>query len=354
MGNPNGKKVSNGVTAGVKGTLKVVAVTLLFMTATATLPAYAKTGDGKPATVSGVSEESLSASGFKPFRALPLEPDQVGDRVKLLHGSSYFILSNLNNFTYKPFHGQNTWIGEFTIPDPRSRLEVVFSIGADNVIAVAGYRVIAEAPPPLAVQAAPPAPQPPVNVLRQRPPKVYKTAQDDTWKPAFNISLSFGETTLNRDYWKPVERQPTASITGDYNPGSWPVNLLLEYSYSSNVTGGRSYHHGYRAYNDVEAQTSEFSVGARKYLVDTGPLRPYLSAGVSTISAYLSAPNGGWYVNDDSSSLGYFGNGGIIFVAHRLYVGFDFKALGGTSVKLLGVSGDANYSRWAVLFGVSF
>jgi hypothetical protein len=353
MGNTDGKKVPNGITVAVKSVLKVSAVAFLFMTSSFALTAYAKTGDSETATAAVNPEESLSASGFKPLSALPSEPNHVSDRVKLLHGSSHFILSNLNNFSYKPFHGQSMWIGEFAIPDPGSRVEVVFNIGADNVIAVAGYRVVAVAPPPVAVQAPPPAPQR-VYVPTPPPPAAREPGRAYTWKPNFNVSMSFGGTYLNKDYWAPADQQSTVSITGDYNPGNWPANLLLEYSFSSNATGGRSYYHDHIAYNDVEAQISEFSVGARKYLVDTGVVRPYLSAGVSTISADLWVPTGGRSVSDSSSSLGYFGNGGIIFVMHRLYVGLDFKALGGTSVKLMGASGDANYNRWSFLFGVSF
>lgn len=173
----NGEKISNDVTAATKGLLKIV-VMLLFITAVAALPAYAQTGESEKSTASGYSEESLITSGFKPFRALASEPDHISDRVKLLHGSSYFILSNLNNFTYKPFHGQNMWIGEFTIINRGGRVEVVFNIGNDRVIAVAGYRFITDSAPTAVAPTPPPVyqPSPPqtVYIPEPQPPVVYE------------------------------------------------------------------------------------------------------------------------------------------------------------------------------------
>ncbi|MBF0293104.1 MAG: hypothetical protein HQK86_13210 [Nitrospinae bacterium] len=359
MGNQNEKKISSNVTATINDVLKVAAVIFIFITAVATLPAYAETAKGETATVSTHSDESLITSGFKPFRALSSEPNQITDRVKLLHGNSYFILSNLNNFTYKPFHGQSMWIGEFAIPDSGSRLEVVFDIGSNNVIAVAGYRLIAAPSQSAPVQATPPAhpSSPPQTVYAPatRQQMTRKPSHDYEWKPTFNISLAFGETSLNKDYWKPVDRQFTTNVTGDYNPGNWPVNLLLEISYSYDDTGGYWSHRRYTSTsNYVEGQMAEFSVGARKYLIDSGMVRPYLSAGVSSVSVDLWSSTGGTAVTDNSSSLGYFGNGGVLLVVNRFYAGFDLKVLEGTKINLIDVSGDANYSRWSFLFGVSF
>lgn len=333
---------------------KVVAVSFLLLTASAVFPVYAETGKREAAPASGYSEEDLVSGGFKPLSSLASEPSHISDRVKILHGRSHFILSNLNNFTYKPFHGENMWIGEFAIPDIGSRLEVVFNIDINSVIAVAGYRLIAEPPRPFAVPAAPSPAPPPVYVPRAQQPVVYKPVQVYLWKPTLNISMSFGEAALNKDYWKPLDRQATTSLTGDYNPGDWPVNLLVDFSYTSKAEG-QWYFPGHGVYNSyTESRITEFSIGARKYLVDVGAVKPYISAGLSSISVDLSTSTAGMSGADNSSSIGYFGDAGIIFILDRFYMGFDLKALGGTSVNLLGASGDVNYSRWSVLFGVNF
>jgi hypothetical protein len=166
MESADGRMISNDVTAIIKALPKVVVVAFLFLAVCGALPQYAGTGKCEAATVPEYSEESLITSGFKPFRALPSEPPYISDRVKLLHGSPYFVLSNLNNFTYKPFHGKSMWIGEFIIPNSGSRLEVVFNINSDNVITVAGYRAIAESPQPSSATA-------PQQVYTTAPQQVY-------------------------------------------------------------------------------------------------------------------------------------------------------------------------------------
>jgi hypothetical protein len=211
MGSPDGKRISNDLT--VKALAKVAVVAFLFLTVCAAPPAYVITGKSEAATASEYSEESLISSGFKPLRALPSEPYYISDRVKLLHGSSYFILSNLNNFTYKPFHGKSMWIGEFMIANGGSRLEVVFNIGMDNVIAVAGYRAIAESPQPSYVP--PSAPPPPVYapapqqvyVQTLQPPVVYEPLPiypriGIYAFPVFDVVVPLFPVLHNHPYWR--------------------------------------------------------------------------------------------------------------------------------------------------------
>jgi len=178
-------------------------------------------------------------------------------------------------------------------------------------------------------------------------------AEDGT--PFTMISLLYGEVSLSQTYWAPVDKQTMIGMMIDYNPGNWPVNFLGWASSSSKSAGGMVYYPRFgNAYTTVDAKITELSIGARKYLMDTGMVRPYVSAGLSSISAELSASAGGGSVSDNTSSIGYFGNGGVFFLIDRFSVGLDLKILTGTSIKLYGVSGDANYNRWSIIGGISF
>jgi hypothetical protein len=169
-----------------------------------------------------------------------------------------------------------------------------------------------------------------------------------------NISLFYGEMSLDTTLWKPVDKQSAYGVTFDFNPGGWPVNLMGGFSASNKSEKGRLYvNHGYYSVT-AEGKTMEFSLGLRKYLIDTGAVRPYLSAGFSNISAEVSVKAAGYSVSETASSTGYFGNAGIMLLMDRFNVGFDYMILAGTSIKMGGVSGDANYGRWAVTAGMSF
>jgi hypothetical protein len=147
------------------------------------------------------------------------------------------------------------------------------------------------------------------------------------------VSLIYGEISLNSNYWKPVEKQSTFGVMYDFNPGNWPVNLMAGFSASNDSASGMAYIPNYGTrYFTAEGKTTELSIGARKYLMDTGPFRPYLSVGLSSISAELSVTALGVSVSDNSSSIGYFGNGGIMLLIKRFSVGLDLKILTGTSV----------------------
>lgn len=183
------------------------------------------------------------------------------------------------------------------------------------------------------------------------PPLAYA----DEGKPSTMISLLYGEMSLSSDYWAPVEKQSTYGVMFDYNPGGWPVSIMGGLSLSNKSASGLYYIPGYGNYAlTIDGKTTELSLGARKYFMDAGAVRPYLSAGLSNVSAEVSGKASGVSVSDSSSSIGYFGNGGIIVVMDRFSVGFDFKILTGTSMKLFSVSGDANYNRWGLVVGMAF
>lgn len=172
-----------------------------------------------------------------------------------------------------------------------------------------------------------------------------KSSWADEGGPSSNVSLLYGQSSFSSD-WEPVDKHSTYGVMFDYNPGNWTVNLMCGISFSSKSATVQVY--GYDV--ALEAKTTELSIGARKYLMDTGTFKPYLSAGLSNISREISASISGYSGSDSSSSIGYFGNGGIMLLMDRFSVGLDLKILTGTSFSV----GDGNYTRWAVTGGMNF
>lgn len=111
------------------------------------------------------------------------------------------------------------------------------------------------------------------------------------------------------------------------------------------------------SYDDVglfgttrEASTAEVSFGLRKTFGQE-TVRPRLGAGISFIGATIE---GGGSRDDDSSLAGYAHGGLGVRMSDAVELGFDFRVLFGSELRLEGQDTDADYSQFAFFVAWAF
>ena len=179
------------------------------------------------------------------------------------------------------------------------------------------------------------------------PPAV---ASDDGM--AGNVQFLLGQAYLG-DFWKPFDRPSSFGVEVDFAPKKSPVRVAL----AINVFGD-----GERVTSPYFGETGsvgvgflEFSAGFLWHPVKHGVARPYLGAGVLRMFAGVGAGSDFWIAGDSDQSFGYYGNAGIFFkVGDSFNIGIDGRFVGGTSITLAGLEGEADSSQVSLLLGFSW
>lgn len=169
---------------------------------------------------------------------------------------------------------------------------------------------------------------------------------------AGNVQFLVGQRYLG-DFWKPLDTPPMFGVVVDFAPESSPVHVALGVSMAGekqNIVGTFFGDTG-----SVQDAFFEFSAGFVWLPVKKAVARPYLGAGVLMIGAGVGS-NWNWFDSGDTdSSFGFYGNAGIFFkVGDRFNIGIDGRIVRGTSITLLGQTGDADYEQASLLMGFSF
>lgn len=159
-------------------------------------------------------------------------------------------------------------------------------------------------------------------------------------------ALQLGMRQLDEDLWAPTEDQ--FSLGGEFVMMSKENGLGFESLVSFSADGDEI------GNVDVTATTIEASAGVRAELTGQA-VRPYVGVGVALINAEIEAESGGSTNSEDDTSFAGYAHAGIeVPFAERFYLGFDVRSLFGSDMEFSGVSGDADYLQFAVVFGASF
>ncbi len=158
-----------------------------------------------------------------------------------------------------------------------------------------------------------------------------------------NANFLLGERWMtDSSKWDPWDSQDLFGVTVDFGAAKWPVHLETGFHGSSkteNVFG-----------TDVTGSADEFFFGVNKTW-DVGKGRkvhPFAGGGVSSVTAKLEASG----ASIDDTSAGYYVHGGVFWrLGHRFNLGFDFRALGGTSMNFQGLEFNSNYTQAALILG---
>ena len=132
-----------------------------------------------------------------------------------------------------------------------------------------------------------------------------------------NVNLFVGQKTLEKDDWKPLEKQTEVGIMFDIGGKDWPVNIALDILVSTDedtISGV-----------NIEATMTEFDIGIRKSFLD-GNFHPQIGGGLAFINAELKGTYLGPTVSDDDTGVGFWASGGLYYsIIQHINVGLDLR-----------------------------
>ncbi|MFB0532662.1 MAG: hypothetical protein ACETVU_03235 [Desulfatiglandales bacterium] len=173
----------------------------------------------------------------------------------------------------------------------------------------------------------------------------------DDWTGNLNVFL--GAKLLDEHEWEPVEEQDEFGIKLDLKQQGWPVSIVIDYLSSSGdetalmfdpLSGTVEF--------DIEGETSELNLGVRKIWDQFPHIRPFIGAGLSSISAEYTGTALGITVSDSDNAVGIWFGGGIYWtLADHFNIGLE-AAFSTAEVTLFDVNADAGGGHFGVLAGL--
>ena len=76
---------------------------------------------------------------------------------------------------------------------------------------------------------------------------------------------------------------------------------------------------------DIESETTEFNIGARKIWDNSKQVRPFVGLGLAFITAELKTEVGGLTISADDSGTGYWLGGGVYWTIKHFNIGLELK-----------------------------
>ncbi len=141
-----------------------------------------------------------------------------------------------------------------------------------------------------------------------------------------NVNFTLGERDLGND-WSPLDGQPMFGVVVDWGMDEWPVHL----AWGLNVSADSEDMRVYGADVEFTAAYAEVSFGAVWLPIRDKSFRPYLGAGIASVSAAYEFDVYGLSYDDDDQDFGYYANAGIYWrLGSRFNLGLDLRYGGGT------------------------
>ena len=153
--------------------------------------------------------------------------------------------------------------------------------------------------------------------------------------------------------WSPVSSQLTGGINWNWEPSGSLIGFDTAFFYSEDQSTAQT---GPAQQTTIRGETYEFSMGGIKSLyLGRSPLRAYVGAGVSLLSARLQRVQGNFINSGSDTGFGGYGRIGLVYqIAWDGHIGFDYRTLVGTSNEINGQSFDSDYDQFTFNFGTSF
>ncbi len=158
-----------------------------------------------------------------------------------------------------------------------------------------------------------------------------------------NANFVLGERWMNdKSEWEPWDTQDLLGVNVDFGAAKWPIHLETGIQASTKTETIFA--------TDVTGSVTEVFFGVNKTW-DTGSgktMHPYVGGGVSSVTAKLEASG----TSIDDTSAGFYVHGGIFWrLGSRFNIGFDVRALGGTSMSFDGLDFSANSTQAGLVLG---
>jgi len=132
-----------------------------------------------------------------------------------------------------------------------------------------------------------------------------------------NVNFSLGQKFLNSD-WKSgdtdLRDQFEFGAMFDIRPQPWPINIAID------LLGSRIKDNG------ITGDTSELSLGVRKYFLEDTTVQPFVGGGIADITGSESHRQQGSNVIIEDDAFGVWLMGGLMFrPTQHLNLGFDVR-----------------------------
>jgi opacity protein-like surface antigen len=163
-----------------------------------------------------------------------------------------------------------------------------------------------------------------------------------------NVNFFIGQKSMDdSDFWKPVDDHTEFGVNFDMIEKGWPVSLDLGLMMSSDESSDN--------YGSIEGKTNELYVGIKKiWVIRNFPLKPFVSGGLSYVSAEMEGENYYGYFDDDDSAMGfYLSAGAYATLSKHLNLGLLFR-ISKAEVELFGDDVDAGGEHFGLFLGYHF
>lgn len=183
--------------------------------------------------------------------------------------------------------------------------------------------------------------------------QTMRTEQRHPYKRG-DLAILIGSRQMkDKDSWSPVSSQLVGGINWNWEPSGSIIGFDTAFFYSEDQSTAQT---GASEQTTVRGETYEFAMGGIKsFYLGRSPLRAYLGAGISMMSAHLDSVQGSYVNSGSDTGFGGYGRIGLVYqIAWDGHIGFDYRTVVGTSNEINGQEFDSDYDQFTFNFGTSF
>ena len=160
-----------------------------------------------------------------------------------------------------------------------------------------------------------------------------------------NINGHAGYRRVQGSGWSGSEDQGVGGVSVDYTPRRWPIGFE-----GSLFASAREHE---RPGRDLSDTITDASVGLRKTVrLFHSPIRAYIGAGVTAISAEREQEAGAFRLVDDDDSAAWYGHLGAYWrIKNRFNLGIDARTTQNSELRIFSQNADADHWQVTVFFG---
>lgn len=144
-----------------------------------------------------------------------------------------------------------------------------------------------------------------------------------------NANFTIGERSLGNE-WGSLDGQLMLGATVDWGPDDWPVHFAW------GLNGSADSQEEYYGNAEISAAFAELSFGALWLPIRNKSVRPYIGAGIASVSAVYETDFYSGFTRDvDDQDFGYYLNAGVYWrLGPRFNLGADLRYGWGTEFDL--------------------
>ena len=167
-----------------------------------------------------------------------------------------------------------------------------------------------------------------------------------------NINFAFGLLQMDNDFSKNfgMDEKAEIGLISDMKKKDWPLSIAFDYILSYGNSSIPASLDGLRQNKNVDFFSSEMYFGVKKKFDKFHPLKPFIGAGIYTISLYVDIS----YDHDYTWGVGGWVGGGAYYpLTDKIHMGFEWR-WSRADVKIFGRTMDAGGNHFNLMIGHEF